>query len=57
MYIEVEPKHVYGVLRIYPVCDKAKIFTALTRSKTLLDTDISLIKQLGYKIKVRHTDF
>ena len=44
----VEKKNVYGVERVYPVCNKAKILTALTGNKTLLDVDLKLIKQLGY---------
>ncbi len=46
----VEKKNVYGVERVYPVCNKAKILTALTGNKTLLDVDIKLIKQLGYTL-------
>ena len=38
----VEKKNVYGVERVYPVCNKAKILTALTGNKTLLDVDIKL---------------
>ena len=48
MNLIVEKKNVYGVERVYPVCNKAKILTALTGQKTLLDVDIKLIKQLGY---------
>jgi len=50
MNLVVEKKHVYGVERVYPVCNKAKILTALTGNKTLLDVDIKLIKQLGYTL-------
>ena len=49
----VEKKNVYGVDRIYPVCNKAKILTALTGNKTLLDVDIKLIKQLGYTLTTK----
>ena len=49
----VEKKNVYGVERVYPVCNKAKILTALTGQKTLLDVDIKLIKQLGYTLTTK----
>ena len=50
MELKVELKNVYGVERIYPVCDKAKILTRLTGNKTLSRDEIKLIKMLGYKI-------
>ena len=53
MQLIVEKKNVYGVERVYPVCNKAKILTALTGNKTLLDVDIKLIKQLGYTLTTK----
>ena len=52
----VEKKNVYGVERVYPVCNKAKILTALTGNKTLLDVDIKLIKQLGYTLTTKREE-
>mgnify|MGYP003142881884 FL=1 len=52
----VEKKNVYGVERIYPICNKAKILTALTGNKTLLDVDIKLIKQLGYTLTTKREE-
>ena len=52
----VEKKNVYGVERVYPVCNKAKILTALTLNKTLLDVDIKLIKQLGYTLTTKREE-
>ena len=49
----VEKKNVYGVERVYPVCNKAKILTALTGQKTLLADDIKLIKKLGYTLTTK----
>ena len=46
----VEKKNIYGVERIYPVCNKSQILTALTGQKTLLADDIKLIKKLGYSL-------
>ena len=50
MELKFELKNVYGVERIYPVCDKAKILTRLTGNRTLNRDEIKLIKLLGYKI-------
>ena len=49
----VEKKNVYGVERVYPVCNKSQILTALTGNKTLLDVDIKLIKRLGYTFQTK----
>lgn len=53
MTIKVEIKSVYGQDRIYPVCDKAKMFTALTGNKTLSQIDIVQIKALGFDVEVQ----
>ena len=51
-----EKKNGSGVERVYPVCNKAKILTALTGNKTLLDVDIKLIKQLGYTLTTKREE-
>ncbi len=51
MKIKVKIKNVYGVDRIYPVCDKAKAFAGFSGNKTLSLTDIKRIKMLGYEIE------
>ena len=56
MQLVVEKKNVYGVERIYPKCNKSRIFTALTGQKTLLDCDIKLIKQLGYTLTTKREE-
>jgi|TARA_E500000178_G_scaffold339349_1_gene380689 hypothetical protein len=56
MELVVSKKNVYGVERVYPVCNKAKILTALTGNKTLLDVDIKLIKQLGYTLTTKREE-
>ena len=53
MNITVEVKNVYGMDRIYPMCEKAKIFTRLAGTKTLSTYDISKIKELGYAVQVK----
>ena len=51
MEIEVQVKTVYGNNLIYPICNKAKSFTTLTKTKTLSREDIAVIKALGYSVK------
>ena len=53
--ILVEIKPIYGDERIYPVCDKAKAFAALTGCKTLTRVAIGHIKSLGYIVNVQTT--
>lgn len=50
MHIEIYYKTVCGVKRAYPVCHKAKLFQALCRSKTLLESDLKIIRDLGFEI-------
>ena len=50
MDLIVEKKNVYGVERVYPVCNKAKIFAAISGNKTLLPEIIEQIKKLGYNL-------
>ena len=46
----VSKKNVYGVERVYPICNKAKLFARISGNKTLLPEDIELIKKLGYNL-------
>jgi hypothetical protein len=50
--ITVALKDVYGKQTIYPVCDMAHTFAALTGQKTLSDRHIEIIKGLGYTIVI-----
>ena len=52
MQITVKLKNVFGVERIYPICEKAKLFTKLAGSATLTAEKIKYIKELGYKVVV-----
>jgi hypothetical protein len=52
MKIQVSIKTVYGTERIYPVCDKAKVFANLVDQTTLSRRHIQLIKSLGYQIEL-----
>jgi len=51
--ITVEIKNVYGVERIYPVCENAKRFAMLTSTKTFNRDIIEVIKSLGCKIEIK----
>jgi len=51
--IIVEIKNVYGVERIYPVCENAKRFAMLTSTKTFNRDIIEVIKSLGCKIEIK----
>jgi len=55
MELIVEIKNVYGVERIYAVCNKAKLITKLKQSKTLNREDISILKELGYQIETKQS--
>ena len=49
----VEKKNVYGVERVYPVCNKAKLFARISGNKTLLPEVIELVKKLGYNLTTK----
>ena len=53
MQLIVEIKNVYGVQRIYAVCNNAKLITKLKQSKTLSKDDISILRELGYTIETK----
>ena len=55
MQITVEIKSVYGVQRIYAVCNNAKLITKLKQSKTLNKEDISILRELGYTIETKQS--
>lgn len=58
MNITVEVKNVYGVLKAYPVCTKAKLFAQMVGTKTLTRSTIEYIRDLGYQItSVANTDW
>jgi copper chaperone CopZ len=49
----VQIKNIYGVQRVYPVCEKSKSFSRIAGLKTLQQSTIDEIKKLGYKIETR----
>ena len=50
MKLVVSKKNVYGIERVYPVCNKAKLFASISGNKTLLPEVIEQIKKLGYNL-------
>lgn len=50
--IQVKIKNVYGVERIYPVNDTAKLLTTLLKKKTIDRDEIEIFKKLGYQVEV-----
>ena len=53
MQITVEIKNVQGVERIYAVCNNAKLIPKLKQSKTLSKEDISILREMVYKIETK----
>ncbi len=53
MNITIEIKSVYGRECIYPVCDAAKQFAALTGKITLSRQNLDAIKKMGYEVRVK----
>ena len=51
MKIQVLIKSVYGVDKIYPQCEKARLFAELTRKVNLDERDLSIVKALGYDVE------
>ena len=56
MNITVEIKDVYGQSRVYPVCDKAKLFADIAGTTTILPRDIQRIQELGYEVVVKQQE-
>ena len=50
MRITVKVKNVYGNDLVYPVCKDAQVFAQIAGSKTLTETTLKRIKDLGYQI-------
>lgn len=52
MIVKVKIKSNYGSDFIYPVNETARLFTDITKTKTLSKEVISIIKSLGYTVEV-----
>lgn len=49
--IIIEVKTVYGIERIYPVCDNAKLFAFIAGTKTLSEENLRAVRKLGFEIE------
>ena len=52
MKIQVEIKDVYGAMKVYPVCQKAKLFAKIAGTKTLTEAVLKDVERLGYQLEV-----
>jgi hypothetical protein len=50
--IQVQVKTVYGVDKIYPICEDAKTFASIAGTKTLSCRDVENIKNLGFRVEL-----
>ena len=50
MEIVIKRREVYGEVKYYPVCEKAKLFAAIAGTKTLTRPVLNKIKDLGYTV-------
>lgn len=50
--ITVQIKTVYGADKVYPACDKTRIFAELASTTTLTESTLRNIRALGYQINV-----
>jgi hypothetical protein len=48
--ITIEIKDVFGQLKYYPVCKDALVFASIAGTKTLSETNLRRIIELGYEI-------
>ena len=51
--ITVSIQTIYGVERIYPVCERAQHFAAIAGTKTLTREALQHVKTLGFSIEVQ----
>ena len=56
MEVTISKREVYGVERYYPECEKAALLARLAHRRTFSRTELALIKELGYKIVVKHEE-
>lgn len=49
--IQVTVRQAYGQERVYPVCEKAKLFASLIGGKIFSPDDLRIIGLLGYRIE------
>ena len=50
----VERRTVYGIDKLYPVCDRAIIFADMVGTKTLTTATIEGMRDLGFSVVEKH---
>ena len=53
MEIQVLVREVYGQIKFYPKCDKAKTFASIAGTTTLTEGTLRKIMKLGYRVTVQ----
>ena len=56
MKITIERRDQYGAPVYFPVCDTARLFAQIARTKTLTPDTLAGVKALGYQIEVKHPE-
>lgn len=51
--IVVKAKDVYGQMKFYPECDKARVFASIAGTTTLTQDTLRKIVRLGYRVTVQ----
>jgi hypothetical protein len=54
--ITVERRDQYGTPVFHPVCDQARAFARIAKTKTLTPDTLALVKSLGYRVEVKHPE-
>jgi len=52
MQIQIEIREVYGCPKVYPICERARTFAEIARTKTLGFETIKSIQKLGVEIEI-----
>lgn len=51
--ITVQVRSVYGAVKYYPMCEKAKLFASIAGTVTLTPQALNQIQALGYTVKLK----
>jgi len=51
--IKIEVRNVYGVVKYYPMCERAKLFAGIAGTVTLTPQALEKIRSLGFTISLR----
>lgn len=57
MKITVKHRDQYGANTYHPVCDTAKAFARIAKTKTLTPATLREIKALGYLIDIQYAEY